>query len=119
MDTGRIALKIQRAIGQQVYLFSIIFIFGIFAAIKLVNLASRPVAALLNYAVELARDGESTSNERILVREDEVGHLARLIRHLAGKGNPADPASNSAGSGCLTAVDRQAMRRRAWWFPAQ
>ena len=99
MDTGRIALKIQRAIGQQVYLFSIIFVFGIFAAIKLVGLASRPVAALLNYAVELARDGGPTTDDRILVREDEVGHLARLIQHLAGKGDPPEPETTSAGAG--------------------
>ena len=43
MDTSLIALKIQRAIGQQVYLICIVFVAGVFAALWLVNLAAKPL----------------------------------------------------------------------------
>ena len=64
MDMGLIVLKIQRAIGQQVYLISIIFVVGVFAAIWFVNLAAEPIERLLAYAVGLARDdGAATRSE--------------------------------------------------------
>lgn len=84
MDTGLIALKIQRAIGQQVYLISTIFVFGIIAAIWLVNLAAKPVANLLAFAVSLAREEGAATDDALLVRDDEAGQLARLLQHLAG-----------------------------------
>ena len=59
MDTGLIALKIQRAIGRQVYLICIIFIVGVFAAIWLVNLAAKPMGGLLAYTVDVARQGRT------------------------------------------------------------
>ncbi len=85
MDTGLIALKIQRAIGQQVYLFSIILVVGVFAAIWLVNLAAKPLGALLGYAVGVARD-EKPTDDNLLARDDEAGHLARLFLYVADKG---------------------------------
>lgn len=84
MDTGLIALKIQRAIGQQVYLFSIILVVGVFAAIWLVNLAAKPLGALLGYAVDMARDGKA-DDDNLLARDDEAGHLARLFLYVADK----------------------------------
>ena len=45
MDTSLIALKIQRAIGQQVYLICIVFVVGVFAALWLVNLAAKPLGS--------------------------------------------------------------------------
>ena len=83
MDTGRIALKIQNAIGQQIYLFSIIFVFGIVAAIRLVHFASGPIASLLDFAVDTARNGKAPENDAVLDRSDEAGHLARLFKHLS------------------------------------
>ena len=85
MDTGLIALKIQRAIGQQIYLISIIFVVGIFAAIWLVGFAARPVDKLLAYAVRLARErGEgAASDDKLLARNDEAGQLARLFLYFA------------------------------------
>lgn len=90
MDTGLIALKIQRAIGQQVYLFSIILLAGVFAAIWLVNLAAKPVGSLLGYAVGMARgEGDAgDADDKLLGRDDEVGHLARLFLHVAEKKPP-------------------------------
>ena len=85
MDTGLVALKIQRAIGQQIYLISIVFVVGVFAAIWLINLAARPLGELLAYAVSLASDGEkAVPSEGLLRRNDEAGHLARLLLHCAG-----------------------------------
>ena len=95
MDTGLVALKIQRAIGQQVYLFSTIFVIGIIAAIWLVNLAARPVANLLAYAVELAREPSATEDNGVLVRDDEVGQLARLFQYFSGTGELPAPARPS------------------------
>lgn len=85
MDTGLVALKIQRAIGQQIYLISIVFVVGVFAAIWFINLAARPLGELLAYAVALVRDGEKAPPADDLVRRnDEAGQLARLLLHIAG-----------------------------------
>ena len=85
MDKSLISLKIQRAVGRQMYLISSIFVAGIFAAIWLVNLAAKPVSALLNYAVELAKaqDGEQPASNALLERDDEAGQLARLFLYFA------------------------------------
>jgi len=87
MDTSLIALKIQRAIGQQVYLISAIFIFGVIAAIWLVNLAANPLASLLAYIVGLARGTatEPVPDGGVLVRDDEVGQIARLVKHISNR----------------------------------
>ena len=98
MDTGLVALKIQRAIGQQVYLFSTIFVIGIIAAIWLVNLAARPVANLLAYAVDLARETSGTADNGVLTRTDEVGQLARLFQYFSGTGDLPAPARSSPAS---------------------
>lgn len=95
MDRGLVALKVQRAIGQQVYLFSTIFVIGIIAAIWLVNLAARPVANLLAYAVELAREESGAADNGVLVRDDEVGQLARLFQYFSGTGTLPAPARPS------------------------
>ncbi len=83
MDTGLIALKIQRAIGQQVYLICTVFVIGVFAALWFVNLAAKPLGDLLAYAVALARNGEDEPDAKILDRGDEVGQLARLFLYFA------------------------------------
>ena len=88
MDLDVVSLKITRAIGQQVYLVSIILVIGVLASIWLVNLAAKPLGELLAYAVELARDRdeESVSERAVLARDDEVGHLARLFLYVARNG---------------------------------
>lgn len=86
MDTSLIALKIQRAIGQQVYLICVVFVVGVFAAFWFVNLAARPVGELLAYAVALARGEGEPANAPVLSRDDEVGQLARLYLHMAENG---------------------------------
>ena len=84
MDTGLIALKIQRAVGQQVYLISSIFIIGVFAAIWLVRLAAKPIDSVIAYAAGLARErGKDSSDDKLLARDDEVGQLARLFLHFS------------------------------------
>ena len=83
MDTGLIALKIQRAIGRQIYLISIILVVGVLAAIWFVNLAAKPLGDLLAYAVGLARHREDRPDEKLLTRDDEVGQLARLFLYFA------------------------------------
>ncbi len=85
MDTGLVALKVQRAIGQQVYLISTIFVVGILAAIWLVGQAARPIGAVLAFAVTLARErkADEAGNEKLLARKDEAGDLARLFLHFS------------------------------------
>ncbi len=87
MDTSLIALKIQRAIGQQIYLISVVFVVGIFAAIWFVNLAAKPMGELLGFAVALARGEGDAAQAPVLDRDDEVGQLARLYQHLAANGS--------------------------------
>lgn len=97
MDKGLIALKIQTAIGQQIYLISIIFIASIVASFVLVNLAARPLGRLGGYAMQLAApDGPANVRpeevQALLERNDEVGQLARIIRHLAKRDMPVESA---------------------------
>ena len=110
MDTGLIALKIQQAIGRQVYLISIIFLVGVFAAIWLVNLAAKPMGGLLAYTVDVARGaGHPTPEEgaelapeerdRLLARADEVGQIARLFSYLAELADEARPAGRGRAAG--------------------
>ncbi len=85
MDLERLGLKIQRAVGQQIYLLCIILVTGVLASIWLVNLASRPLTELLEYVVALARERESdrSTHGDVLVRDDEIGDMARLMRYVA------------------------------------
>ena len=85
MDLDLVALKIQRAIGQQVILICIFLVVGVLASIWLVNLAAKPLGELLAYAVALAGDGgkDTAGNEALLTRDDEVGDLARLFRYVS------------------------------------
>ncbi len=98
MDLELLALKIQRAVGQQIYLLCIILVVGVLASIWLVNLASRPLTDLLDYVAQLAREraGDAPPDEGILLRDDEVGDMARLIKFAA---TPSEDAGGRAGSG--------------------
>jgi len=105
MDTDHVSLKVQRAIGQQNYLISILVVVGFLSSIWFVNLAAKPLGELLGYAVAVARgdaDPEAKAG-RLLSRDDEAGHLARLFSHLsrsAGKvGGGAPEPEGGAGAG--------------------
>ena len=90
MDKSVITLKIQQAVGRQMYLISSIFLVGIVAAIMLMNLAARPVEHLLTYAVQLARaeqEGKPVPGE-LLERDDEAGQLARLLLYFSRVADP-------------------------------
>ena len=93
MDRDVVELKIQRAIGQQIYLVAVILVIGVLAAIWLVNLAAKPLGELLAYAVDLSRDGDpdALSGRDILSRDDEAGHLARLFLFVARNGQGSAP----------------------------
>ncbi len=94
MDQELLALKIQRAVGRQIYLFCIILIVGVLASIWLIRLVSAPLADLLDYVARLARDGEGEEQPgaSVLSRDDEIGDLARLMRYVArGTGSPEGP----------------------------
>jgi len=100
MDKGLIALKIQTAIGREIYLISILFIVSIVGSFFLVNMAARPLGRLGGYAMHLAAPGAPTAltsedMRSLLERSDEVGQLARLCLHLARRDGPtptAEPA---------------------------
>ncbi len=85
MDTELLALRIQRAVGRQIYLLCIILVAGVLASIWLVKSASRPLEELLAYVTQLARGGETASGNGILARKDEIGDMARLMSHAAGR----------------------------------
>src|SRR5215470_13926417 len=94
MDKGLIALKIQAAIGRQIYLISIIFIVSIVGSFWLVNLAAKPLGRLGGYAMHLAAPHAPTTlapkeMQALLERNDEVGQLARLLLHLSRREVPA------------------------------
>ncbi len=85
MDLDVIGLKIQRAIGQQVYLISILLVVGVLGSIWFINLAAKPLGQVLALAAKLAREEnpDGDSDERVLARDDEAGELARLLLHVA------------------------------------
>ena len=83
MDLELLGLKIQRAVGQQMYLFAIILVVGTLLSFWFVNLSAKPLADLLSFAVNLAGGGEVKGEEEVLGRDDEVGELARLLVHVA------------------------------------
>ena len=100
MDTDLIALKIQRAIGRQVYLISIILVIGVLAAIWFINLAAKPLGDLLAYAVTLARDRDNGADDKLLARDDEVGQLARLFLYFSeGVQAEGEPRVSSGNEG--------------------
>lgn len=88
MDTEALALKIQRAVGQQIYLLCIILVVGVLALIWIVKATAKPLEELLTYVVELARNGGEASDDGVLARTDEIGDMARLMRHAVGQGSP-------------------------------
>lgn len=93
MDKGLIVLKIQTAIGRQIYLISIIFIVSIVGSFLLVNLAAKPLGRLGGYAMHLAAPGAPTTlkpeeMQALLERNDEVGQLARLFLYLSRHEGP-------------------------------
>jgi len=92
MDVSHVSLAIQQAIGNQIYLIAIIFFVGIFASIWFVSFAAKPINALLDYAITLAKreseEGSSETDERVLTRNDEVGHLARLFQYFSTVSDP-------------------------------
>ena len=85
MDRGLIALKIKAAIGQQIYLISIIFVIGIVATVWFINFAAKPLAELLAYAIHLAQDDPDSTLDakKLLERDDEAGQLARLFFYFS------------------------------------
>ena len=85
MDLELLGLKIQRAVGQQVDLLCIILVFGVLASIWLVNLASKPLAELLEFVARLARerDQAQAAHDDLLGRDDEIGDMARLMQFVA------------------------------------
>ena len=102
MDLDIVALKIQRAIGQQVILICIFLVVGVLASIWFVNLAAKPLGGLLAYAVELSGGSaeDKAPEGELLAREDEIGDLARLFRHVSGKSSrPEEPHGPSGKAG--------------------
>ena len=86
MDKGYMALQVQTAIGQQVYLITIIFLFSIVVSYGLMYQVSQPLTDLGNYArhtVTDGRPGELLNTKHMkspFERADEIGELARLFR---------------------------------------
>ena len=101
MDLELLGLKIQRAVGQQIYLLCIILVTGVLASIWLVNLASRPLTELLEYVVTLAREKESDGSTHgdVLVRDDEIGDMARMMQYVADDVGLAQDDGTAAGGG--------------------
>ncbi len=90
MDMDLLSLRIQGVIGQQVCLITSIFGGGVFFAIWLRGLVAKPITQLLS-AVRLAggrADGDDRS-EKLLGRDDEVGHLARLFLYFSHAKDPS------------------------------
>ena len=89
MDLESVSMKIQAAIGAQVYLIASVFLIGIFAAIWFVNFASKPIEQLQTYAIGLAKMESDNGNfAKLLERKDEAGDLARLFQYFSTVSDP-------------------------------
>ena len=104
MDTELLALKIQRAIGRQIYLLCIILVVGVLASIWLVKSTAKPLEELLAYVAHLAENsgqasenGGQASENGVLARDDEIGDMARLMSHAAGR--PPEGSGEFRGPG--------------------
>jgi uncharacterized membrane protein affecting hemolysin expression len=92
MDKGYVALQVQTAIGNEVYLLTIIFVLSVLASYGLMYQVSRPLDHLSSYAWHSLSNEERVSPpppqqlKRLLERIDEVGELGRLIRGASGRG---------------------------------
>jgi sensor histidine kinase regulating citrate/malate metabolism len=92
MDKGHVALQVQTAIGNEVYLLTIIFVISVLASCALMYQVSLPLKRLGSYAWR-SLSGEqqvtpppSADAKRLLERIDEVGEIARLIRGASDRG---------------------------------
>ena len=87
-EAGRVhvGLQVQTAIGNEVYLLTIIFVVSVLAAYGLMYQVSKPLDHLGSYAWHSLSSEDHVSPppphqlERLLARVDEVGELGRLIR---------------------------------------
>lgn len=102
MDLNLVSLKIQQAIGQQIYLISGIFFVGIVAAIWLVNLVAKPLDLVQKFAINLAKQQTTEEDNKILIeRTDELGEIARLFAYFSRVadekklGHPPDEPSDT------------------------
>ncbi|MEI6459070.1 MAG: hypothetical protein WCP04_09075 [Pseudomonadota bacterium] len=96
MDAGLIGLKIQSAVGREIYLISVLFIGSILLTLLLIGTAARPLHRLLSYQRQLAGEDDGfglTPAEvtRLLERRDLAGDLARLAQR-----SPSPPQTNRA-----------------------
>ena len=86
VDKGYMALRVQMAIGKQVYLLTVIFIASILVSYGLIYQVSRPLLNLRNHAWHAFSDGDrgepppAAEVAHLLARIDEVGELGRIIR---------------------------------------
>ena len=90
VDKGYIALQVQTAIGNAVYLLTIIFVASVLLSYGLMYQVSRPLDQLSSYAWHSLSSEQRVSPphasqlKRLLERIDEVGELGRLIRRATG-----------------------------------
>ena len=99
MNSSLIALKVQRAVGQQAYLISSIFMLGVLCAVWRVHPAAKPLGALTDYAAALARERDgSTPDHNLLRRPDEVGQLAKLLLYFSKVMDPRKPIGTPLGA---------------------
>lgn len=97
MDKGLISLKIQQAIGNQVWLLGAVFILGVGAGVWFVSLAAKPIGQVLAYGAALANSPTRQADDAddVLGRSDEAGDLARLFQFFV-RGEPVDRAPEPA-----------------------
>ncbi len=88
IEPGLVRLQLQKAVGRQVYLISILYLLSIFAVLYLFRHATRPLGELSLYmAQRLKPSGSETlttlQTQRLLERDDLTGQLARRTRAIA------------------------------------
>ncbi len=91
VDLSSVSLTIQKAIGRQVFWVGSIFLLAILLGIMLVNLASRPIQQVQEYAVALAKKEmtDDSKTQALLRRNDDAGDIARLFQYFSTVADPS------------------------------
>ena len=87
MDRGLIRAAVRSAVLRQVGLMAALFLCGLAGALALVARVARPLRRLTEYSRRVGAGQPGGAPEALLntARADEVGQLARALRHMAAE----------------------------------
>ncbi len=104
LDKSAIKLQLQQTVGREIYLISAIFIISVTLVWHIFRRAGHGLDKLAGYAAHRlapgATDGRDAGEiQSLLVRDDQLGKLARLIHALGNRADGKDRTEPPQGTG--------------------